>query len=276
MFGFDRVAELIEVQRAEADRANSGSDNGLYLLEDGSAFKGQVVRGFVHCHAKDLPRLLLPKGAVADRTIATSRTVNFFNSSRFRSDNFNINSAKFFRGTLTNGNKNGFCHVVDWQGNEFKGFFVDNCRTGHGFYSEKEKLVYVGDFSENRIQGQGVMLIKDQQLMKGEFFDGFLRGLGYIKYFGSNIEFFGQVLRNLKHGTGVLRFRNNYNFEGFFKDGEIDTSSERGKLVNREEERVEEALFVPSKFGEVGILQTLDGLFYVLDFKNGIVRRTIV
>ena len=117
-------------------------------------------------------------------------------------------------------------------------------------------------------------MVHEKEMLKGEFINGLLAGLGYIKYFQSNIEFFGQVQNSSRNGKGVLKFQNNYKFEGTFKDDEIDTSAENGRLINKEEEMVEEGTFLPSKDQGIGLLQTVDGKFYVLDFKHGVVKKT--
>lgn len=273
-FSYDRITDLIAKKKREFKRNNFSSENAVHFLEDGSVFRGHVIGDYLTCHRKDLLRLLHMRNFKATRSLVLQPLNNIFNMADYRIDGFNVNSARFFRGTIVDGKKTGFCHIVNFRGDEFKGFYEGDQRTGHGFYSEHDKFLYIGDFKNNQINGQGTMLIPEKELLKGEFFDGFLKGLGYIKYFHSSIEFFGQVLNNLKNGKGVLKFRNNYKFEGIFKNDQIDTSQEKGKLINKEEESVDEGTFMPSRDQDVGLLQTLDGKFYVFDFKNGMVRKT--
>lgn len=273
IFTFDKTSDLIMKKRKDFKRNTFSNECGTYYLEDGASFKGHVINDYVHCHRKDLLRLM-NFGQRDNKNFPIQRIDCFFNAFNLRSDKFNINNAKFFRGTLINGNKTGYCHVVSRKGDEFRGFYTNDKQCGHGYYVEKNHFSYIGSFRDNNMNGHGTMMIPKKELLKGEFFDGIMKGLGYIKYFDSSIEFFGQIMNNLKNGRGVLKFKNNYKFEGIFKNDEIDTSEQAGKLINKEEEKVEEGTFLPSTDQTVGLLQTSEGHFYVLDFKNGVVKKT--
>lgn len=273
-FSFDQVSELIARKSKEFRRANLAGESGVCLLEDGTVYRGAVIADYVVCHRKDLVKLIDSKRPAPTRALAVPPAQVLFSNRGFNPDGFSAASAQFFRGTLVNGAKSGFCHVINARGDEFRGFFAEDKKCGFGFYSRNGAFTYIGQFKQDEINGQGTMMVREKEMLKGEFMNGLLGGLGYIKYFHSNIEFFGQVQNSTKNGKGVLKFNNNYKFEGVFKDDEIDTSAENGKLINKEEEMVEEGTFLPSKDQGIGLLQTVDGKFYVLDFKNGVVRKT--
>lgn len=273
-YGFDKVSEIIARKAKDFKRANCSGESGVCLLEDGSVYRGQVVGDYVTCHRKDLVRLIDSKRLGSARVLEIPPPISLYANQASNPDSFNVVSAQFFRGTLINGAKTGFCHVINARGDEFRGFYSDDKKSGFGYYSRNGAFTYIGNFKSDEINGQGTMMVREKEMLKGEFMNGLLGGLGYIKYFNSNIEFFGQVQNSTRNGKGVLKFNNNFKFEGMFKDDEIDTSAENGKLINKEEEMVEEGTFLPSKDQGIGLLQTTDGKYYVLDFKNGVVRKT--
>lgn len=43
------------------------------------------------------------------------------------------------------------------------------------------------------MEGNGIMKRGNDEIMKGNFTNGFLNGIGFIKYLGSKIEYFGEV-----------------------------------------------------------------------------------
>lgn len=117
------------------------------------------------------------------------------------------------------------------------------------------------------------MITQKNELMKGNFVNGLLRGLSYIKYFNNNLEFFGDMVDNLKNGKGVIKFTNNYSFEGMFKNDQIDTTVELAKVISKEKETVEEGVYTASNDGSLGFIETSAKSYYILDFKNGLIRK---
>lgn len=273
-FPFDRVSDLIAKRQREMRRAHFSTESGVCILEDGTLFRGTVIGDFVVCHRKDLHRMMDQRRLSFPRTLSLTLPLAYYSNQRFSPEGFSVASSQFFRGTILNGQKTGFCHIINARGDEFRGFYAEDKKTGFGFYQRAGAFTYIGNFKEDEINGQGTMMVHEREMLKGEFINGLLAGLGYIKYFQSNIEFFGQVQNSSRNGKGVLKFQNNYKFEGTFRDDEIDTSAENGRLINKEEEMVEEGTFLPSRDQGIGLLQTVDGKFYVLDFKHGVVRKT--
>ena len=274
---FDQVYDLIEKAVKEGKRATFGSEGGVFFYDDGSSFKGHIIGNFVVCHKNDLPKFFSQRKAGAAHNKWDLKHFPGYYLNRVDSSLAveSTDSLKFFRGTIVEGKKVGYCHLINQQDNEYRGFYENNQQSGSGFYHVKDKYKFVGQFRENRIEGQGTMWTSNQQVLKGDFIDGMLNGLGYVKYLGNNLEFFGQIVRNLRQGKGVLKFVNNYRFEGNFKEDKIDTSEKMGKLVCKDTETVEEGIFVPSQDLSVGFLQTTEGSYYIFDFKSGTVKKTV-
>lgn len=139
-----------------------------------------------------------------------------------------------------------------------------------------QRYRFEGQFVRGKINGQGTMLeLPMQRLLVGHFQGEKLSGVGLIKYLPNRIEYFGEIRSNMKNGKGAIKFFNNYKFEGQFKDDEIDTSSELGRIVSKELEIVEEGKFSYSKDQSMGIFETTEAQIYVLDLKRGLVHKTI-
>ena len=258
---FDQIYEMIEKTSRESKRVNFCGESGAFFYDDGSCFKGHIVEGFVICHKNDLPKLFAHKKTNNRKWDLQHFPGYILNGYESSASNEGVERLKFFKGTLVEGKKVGFCHLIRRDESEFRGFYSNNHQSGFGFCQVKDQYKFVGQFNEDRIEGSGTMWTTKGQLLRGNFVDGMLNGLGYVKYLGNNLEFFGQIVRNLREGKGVLKFSNNYKFEGLFRQDQISTSEEKGKLVCKEMETVEEAVFIPSQDMSVGFLQTTDGKY---------------
>lgn len=276
MNSFDVVFDLIEKASRESRRRHLETENGLYYLDDGSIFKGHIINSYIICHKNDLPKLFVSKRSGHSRGLALQSIGNYYSAQNDPSlEDTNVNSLKLFKGTIIDGMKTGFCQVVARNNNEYRGFYERNIKSGFGFYEVKDKFRFVGYFQNGKMNGDGTLITANNDTFKGKFVDGFLKGLGYIKYSNNSIEFFGQLLNNMKNGKGVLKFNNNYRFEGVFKDDLIDTSEEKGRLVCKANETVEEGFYLPSQDLTIGFLRTIEGNDYIFDFKTGTVRKAV-
>ena len=276
MNSFDVVNDLIDKASREYRRRHLETENGVYYLDDGSIFKGHIINSYVCCHKIDLPRLFVSKRSGLSRGLALQTIGNYYSTQNDSSlEDANVNSLKMFKGTIIDGMKTGFCEVVARNNNEYRGFYDHNIKSGFGFYEVKDRFRFVGYFQNGRMNGDGTLVTANNDTFKGKFVDGFLKGLGYIKYSNNNIEFFGQLLNSMKNGKGVLKFNNNYRFEGVFKDDMIDTSEEKGRLVCKANETVEEGSYLPSQDMTIGFLRTVEGNDYFFDFKTGTVRKAV-
>jgi hypothetical protein len=276
MNSFDVVYDLVEKATREYRRRHLETDNGIYYLDDGSIFKGHIINSYITCHKNDLTKLYIGKRTGQPASPTLQSIGNYFSTQNDPSqEDLNVNSLKLFKGTIIDGMKTGFCQVVAKNNNEYRGFYERNIKSGFGFYEVKDKYRFVGYFQNGKMNGDGTLITANNDTFKGKFVDGFLKGLGYIKYSNNNIEFFGQLLNNMKNGKGVLKFNNNYRFEGIFKDDAIDTSEEKGRLVCKANETVEEGSYLPSQDLTIGFLRTVEGNDYILDFRTGTVRKAV-
>ena len=264
---FEDMTALIDKARASHRRANCRGSALPLALEDGSLFRGAVVRDFVTCHKADLATL-------TQRIVR--RSVKALSSFCIL-DGISALSPKLFRGTLLSGLKTGYCEVVWTDDSSYRGFFNRGKENGAGVLEVPRKFRFEGAFTEGKMTGQGTLtLFQEPKVIRGTFQDGVLNGLGYIRYPESNLEYFGDVRENLRSGKGALKFANNYKFEGKFVNDAIDTSVEPGLIVSKELELLEEGRFVPSKDQLIGFFETLDGEIFVFDLRRGLVRKTLM
>ena len=272
---FDYLLSVIKNRKAKIFDSHFSNDSGIRLyLDDGSYFIGHVINGFVHCPVKDFSKYFFSNFHQKNCLNFEYFDNYFLKSFKMKKKEEVLQGIKMFKGTINANKKEGFCEVVYNNDNLFKGFFKDDKKIGNGYFEKKDLFKYLGDFQDDDINGNGLMKTINEVILKGTFVNGYLNGLGFIKYNKNNLEYFGQVFQNMKNGKGVLKFKNNYNFEGVFKDDSIDTSDEKGRIICKKNEIVEEGSFVSSKDLELGIFEVEKGC-YVFDFKNGQVKKTI-
>lgn len=273
---FDEVAELIVERRQKQKREFLLSRSGaVHQYGDGARYTGQVLNDYIICHKNDLFELLTNKHRPASRRRGLEDQASYFSRPvpLAAPDAINLDLVKMFRGMLLDGREHGYCQIVYKDSSAYNGFCAHGKKEGFGFYQVKDKFRFMGFFKDGKMNGQGLMYTQDKRVMKGNFENGVMKGLGMIQYLSSNLEYFGQVFNNIRNGKGAIKFNNKYKFEGFFTNDQIDTSAEKGVLINRDRDIVEEGVFVPSMDLTIGFLQTDTG-YYVFDFQRGVVRKT--
>ncbi|MDP2439059.1 MAG: hypothetical protein Q8P67_25210 [archaeon] len=87
-------------------------------------------------------------------------------------------------------------------GSSYEGEFFNNLRQGTGvlIFSSGEK--YTGEFHDDEIHGTGVLEFSDGSTYAGSFEHGIRAGFGLLK--SPSVEYSGQWLENLPHGSGIL------------------------------------------------------------------------
>ncbi len=138
-----------------------------------------------------------------------------------------------------------------------------------------KKYRFVGNFENGLMSGQGMILKNNNELIKGNFLENSINGLSYIKNYTSEIEYFGSIVNSVKSGKGVYKFKNNYNVEGNFVNGNLDSTIDSVKILSKDDETIEEGIYIPSVDDSYGILETHNKNVYLLDFKNGLVRKNL-
>ena len=272
---FDEVSDIIAERREKLKREFLLSKSGCVLqYGDGIRYQGQVINDYITCHKNDLSDLLAGRQKPAHKRRSIERFGGYYaRESSAVPDRVNLDVVRLFKGVLLDGREHGYCQILYKDSSAYNGFCVHGKKEGFGFYSVRDKFRFMGFFKAGKMHGQGLMYTQDKRIMKGNFENGVMKGLGMIQYLHSNLEYFGQVLNNIRNGKGAIKFTNKYKFEGFFTNDQIDTSNEKGVLINRDKEIVEEGVFVPSTDLTIGFLQTDTG-YYVFDFRKGVVRKT--
>lgn len=272
---FEEIDRLIKIRKSLWKRAFFRQPVGRrFFFENGTQFYGHIVNDYLICHKNDFLELYLRDRLFSSNCKSISTMASYYTRKSLTSHKNLIdpNTIKVFKGTLIDGQKQGYCHVEYKNNSVFRGFFVDGKKQGFGFYFMRNRFNFIGYFSNDQINGKGVMRTSDLKLIKGNFKDGLLNGLGVTKYLGTGLEYFGELLNNLRKGKGVLKFNNKYKFEGYFNNDVIDTANNKGLLINREKDIMEEGTFVSASNFKVGFFETPSG-YFVFDFVKGVVRR---
>ena len=272
---FEEVAEILNEKRTKYKREFLSTKSvAVHEYGEGTKYYGHIINDYITCHKNDLFDLLMLKIKPNKYRYNIEDLEHYFLNFTASPElpKINLNLVKIFRGMLLDGREHGYCQIVYNDESAYNGFFKHGKREGFGFYNAKDKFRFIGYFKNNEMNGQGLMYTYDKKVFKGNFENGAIRGLGIIHYLSSNLEYFGEILSNIKNGKGAIKFNNKYKFEGFFTNDNIDTSKHKGVLINKDQDLIEEGIFVPSTDMSLGFYQTNNG-YYVFDFKKGLVRK---
>ena len=109
--------------------------------------------------------------------------------------------------------------VFIWDnGMKYIGNFKEGCMCGEGLLFDKDnKLIFEGNFYNNKKYGKGKFYIKGNEYYEGEFFDDKMEGKGSYHYENGDV-WEGNFKNNLKNGVGIMTYHNNndvylYEFE---------------------------------------------------------------
>ncbi len=104
----------------------------------------------------------------------------------------------------------------------YEGEFKDNCITGVGFYTWKNKDTYKGTFVNGKMHGKGFYKWPDGGEYYGDYVNNIKEGNGKFKWANGRI-YEGQFKRGKPHGLGKLKI-GNMEFKVEFKDGKLNTN----------------------------------------------------
>jgi len=161
------------------------------------------------------------------------------------------------KGIWKNDKLNGWGRQSRCNGNVLEGRFENSLLNGKGFFLDKQKNKYIGEFRDMKKWGRG-KLITNKLIYEGEFVNDKIEGKGKIKFLKSGIEYEGtfindniegygkfkwingdiyegEVKNNKIHGNGVYYYKNGKVFKGLFKNGQIsktENSNVKNSLIS--------------------------------------------
>ena len=161
------------------------------------------------------------------------------------------------KGIWKNDKLNGWGRQSRCNGDVLEGRFENSLLNGKGFFLDKQKNKYIGEFRDMKKWGRG-KLITNKLIYEGEFVNDKIEGKGRIKFLKSGIEYEGtfindniegygkfkwingdiyegEVKNNKMHGNGVYYYKNGKVFKGLFKNGQIsktENSNVKNSLIS--------------------------------------------
>jgi hypothetical protein len=110
----------------------------------------------------------------------------------------------------------------------YEGEFKQDKKNGNGKLIYKLlNDIYEGEIKDNCITGVGFYTWKNKDTYKGTFLNGKMHGKGYYKWPDGG-EYYGDYVNNIKEGNGRFKWANGRIFEGQFKGGKPNGF---GKLI---------------------------------------------
>ena len=99
--------------------------------------------------------------------------------------------------------------VFIWNnGVKYIGNWKDGNMNGEGvLFDKNNKLIFEGNYYNNKKYGYGKFVIKDNEYYEGEFFDDKMEGKGTYHY-GNGDVWEGQFKNNMKNGVGIMTYNN--------------------------------------------------------------------
>ena len=123
-------------------------------------------------------------------------------------------------GRFENGLLNGKGFFIDKQKNKYIGEFRDMKKWGLGKLITN-KLIYEGKFINDKIEGKGkIKFLKSGIEYEGTFVNDHIEGYGKFKWINGDV-YEGEVKNNKMHGNGIYYFKNGKIYKGLFENGQI-------------------------------------------------------
>ena len=171
-------------------------------------------------------------------------------------DYINSKDGKYVGQINTNtGNLDGIGVYIWNKGIKYIGNWKDGNMHGIGILFDKNnKLIFKGNYYNNKKYGKGKFYLKEKEYYEGEFFDDKMEGKGFYHYENGDI-WEGYFKNNMKHGVGIMTCQSNgdiylYEFENDNYMGSIPLNpqekekvknlqqQERKKLLENEKEKI--------------------------------------
>ena len=130
-----------------------------------------------------------------------------------------------------NGNLEGKGIFIWNNGMKYIGNWKEGNMNGEGaLYDKDNKLIFEGNYSNNKKCGKGKFIIKDKEYYEGEFFDDKMEGKGTY-YYQNGDKWEGYFKNNMKNGVGIMTYHNSkdvflFEFENDNYMGSIELNSQ--------------------------------------------------
>lgn len=132
-------------------------------------------------------------------------------------------SNSIYLGFFLNDHRVGWCQF----NNNAKGYIYNgetnfNLTGNYGIYYNKElKILYEGEWLNNRKNGYGIETYQDNSIYKGEFYKGQKKGIGFYKW-NDNSSYKGYWENNCLEGFGIYKFKDGSSYSGMWHNNQMD------------------------------------------------------
>ena len=131
------------------------------------------------------------------------------------------NDGKYLRQINTRTENQEGKGVFIWNNSiKYIGNWKEGSMTGERVLFDKgNRLIFEGNYYNNKKYGKGNFIIKDNEYYEGEFFDDKMEGKGTY-YYKNGDKWEGYFKNNMKNGVGIMTYRNSkdvflYEFENY-------------------------------------------------------------
>ena len=191
---------------------------------------------------------------------------NFNTDNSFNNLSKNFQFIKLFKGSIINGQKNGYCEEEFANGTLYMGNYVKGKRQGTGYLKTK-RFEYKGNFENDKFDDFGEKHYFEQKIkligkFKNDQFNGDtlqIRGMTYK----------GGIINDQMHGQGSLEIKERFKFFGLFINNKIFIGQTQAKLVDNENN---ETYIVSVQLGEKEnevLLTAKNNLIFAFDQVKG-------
>lgn len=124
-----------------------------------------------------------------------------------------------YDGDVRKGNLPTGCGTMTWSnGDKYDGFYLEGKRRGYGVLEIGGKVVYRGEWFDNKKHGYGCNIHEDATYV-GSYVRGIRKGFGVAFYKNGDV-YVGEWENDRRSGKGTYIFANGNRIEGWWKDGE--------------------------------------------------------
>ena len=189
----------------------------------------------------------------------------------FYSDNIDIcikNALSCYKGSIDiyTSKKFGYGEFIYADGSQKIGTFFNDEFIGWNTYIDREGVLYVGLFIENKLNGKGLKYNLDKDcLYKGDFLNFKRHGNG--KYWKNSSTYEGQFNNDKKHGQGKITFETGDVYIGEFKNNTINGF---GQYIWKNGKHIYKGNFLNGKFHGEGLYKWEDNEYFKGTYCNGV------